>query len=137
MRRLVLWIFLVLMFLLAFVGTHAQTVKATATAHSVSISWTASTTPGVTYTIYKGTAASGPFGGTIGITTTTYTDTAVTPGASYFYQVTAVCTAACPAGITGESLPSNQIEATIPNPQPPASPTNLHLGSVTVVIIAP
>lgn len=116
-------------------------LKSQTTAHSATLSWTASVTSGVTYNVYRSTSVSGPF--TVVSTPTvpgsavSFTDSAVTPGASYIYQVTSVCGATCPAGIAGESVPSNQITVIIPNPQPPAAPTNLHLGSVTVVVVSP
>jgi beta-glucanase (GH16 family)/fibronectin type 3 domain-containing protein len=57
------------------------------TATSVSLSWTASTdNVGVTgYTVYRGTTAVGTLGGT----TTTYTDSSLTPGTTYSYTVVA------------------------------------------------
>jgi hypothetical protein len=63
--------------------------------HSVSLSWTASTTSGVTYNLYRG-AVAGVCSGTptpyaIGITTTTFTDIAnLTDGQTIFYNVSAM-----------------------------------------------
>jgi hypothetical protein len=63
--------------------------------HGVILSWTASTTAGVTYNVYRGTAA-GVCSGTptpyaTGITSTTFTDTAnLTDGQIIFYNTSAV-----------------------------------------------
>jgi hypothetical protein len=63
--------------------------------HSVTLSWTASTTPGVTYNLYRGSAA-GVCSGTptpyaSGIVGTQYTDTAnLTDGQTIYYNVAAV-----------------------------------------------
>lgn len=83
-------------------------------AHSVTITWLASTSPADSYSVYRSTGA--------GVTPTllqsvivplTYTDTAVVAGGSYNYAVTAVClqtNATC----KGESLLSNIVTATVP-----------------------
>src|SRR5262252_3891472 len=76
--------------------------------HSVSLTWTASTTPGVTYNIYRSTT-SGSFPPTplasTG-TTTNYTDNSVVSGQTYYYVVTAV------SGST-QSANSSQVTAVI------------------------
>jgi hypothetical protein len=62
-------------------------------AHQANLSWTASTTPNVTYNVYRATASAGPFTtplNTTPVTGTTYTDTTVTAGLTYYYEVTAV-----------------------------------------------
>lgn len=110
------------------------TLTAKATAHSVTLTCTPSTTPGVNYNLYRGTASAGPFTVIGSPTTCAFTDTAVVAGTTYFYQMTAFCPASggCPAGVSGESTPSNQVSATIPNPPvPPAPPTGLS-GTVAV-----
>jgi hypothetical protein len=129
-------------------------LTATATAHSNTLTWTASVTTGVNYNVYKapcsgfvqgtgtgsvpgvGTCTSlGAFtSGATGITGTTYVDTNVSSGQSFTYQVTSFCptTGTCPAGISGESVPSNQVSALTPTPTvPPAPPTGLS-GTVAV-----
>jgi hypothetical protein len=78
--------------------------------HAVVLSWTASTTTTVdAYNIYRGTATGGPYAllASLG-NVTTYTDTDVTNGSTYYYVATAVDTTA------EESLYSNEAEATIP-----------------------
>lgn len=99
------------------VGTLAQ-------AHTVALSWTASPTAGVTYTVQRGTAAGQETSYQAGITGTTYTDTAPAAGVTYFYRIVAVCGAGCPTGVSGTSLPTNEVSATIPS-NLPGGPTNL------------
>ena len=85
------------------------------TQHSVSLAWTASTTPGANYVVWRGTVSGGPY--TI-LTPTpfsavTYTDTSGTGGTKYFYVVQATCTGGtCPSGISGQSAFSNEVSAT-------------------------
>jgi hypothetical protein len=79
--------------------------------HTVALSWTASTTSGVTYNLYRGTAA-GVCNGTptpyaTGITGTSYLDSTPLPGTS-FYNVSAV-------GLTGESGCDGEISVNVPN----------------------
>lgn len=63
--------------------------------HSVVLNWTASTTAGVTYNLYRGSAAGvcngNPAPYQTGISGTTFTDTAnLTDGQTIFYNVSAV-----------------------------------------------
>ncbi len=79
--------------------------------HYVTLNWTASTTPNVTYNIYRSTT-SGSYSQTplaSSGTAMTYTDMSVTAGITYYYVVTAVSSA-------GESAHSNETPATIPTP---------------------
>jgi hypothetical protein len=62
--------------------------------HSVQLSWTASSTQGVTYNLYRGSAAGvcsgNPTPYVTGITSTTYTDTLnLTDGQAIYYNVSA------------------------------------------------
>jgi len=80
-------------------------------AHSVDISWTASSTPGVVrYNIYRSTVAGGPYTAIGNVTGTAFTDLNVTAGATYFYVVTSVDS----SGI--ESVVSGERSATVPTP---------------------
>ena len=82
-------------------------------AHAANLSWTASTTSGVTYNVYRATASTGPFTtplNTSPITGTTYKDTTVTTGQTYYYVVTAVA-----SGGT-QSADSSVAQGTIPSP---------------------
>jgi hypothetical protein len=78
--------------------------------HSVNLSWKASTTPGIAYNVYR----LGPSGmlklNTAPIPQTSYVDSTVQPGETYYY----VIKAASAKGI--ESIPSNQVRVTIPSP---------------------
>jgi len=83
------------------------------TQHQVVLSWTASTTSGVTYNVWRGTTTGTETKYQSGISGVTYTDTAVNSGSVYYYYVTAQLG-------TTESSGSNEVNATIPtNPAPP------------------
>jgi len=80
--------------------------------HSVLLQWTASTTAGVTYNVFRGTSSGGEGTTPINsspVSTTSYTDTNVTSGQTYFYTVEAVDSG-------GSSVPSNEAQAKIPTP---------------------
>jgi hypothetical protein len=80
--------------------------------HSVVLSWVASTSTVVGYNVYRGTQSGGPYTLITSSTVlaTTYTDTAVQAGATYFYVVTAVDSS------SNESSFSNEVQAVIPTP---------------------
>jgi hypothetical protein len=89
--------------------------------HTVTLSWTASVTSGVTYNVYRQQACSGNFAqiNSSAVTATAFTDSAVAPGETYCYQVT--------ASLSGvESTVSSPASATIPAapPQSLTSPAN-------------
>jgi fibronectin type 3 domain-containing protein len=89
------------------------------TQHQVALTWTQSTTAGVTgNNVYRGAASGGPYSLIYGSATpiTAYTDTSVTGGSTYYYVVTAFIG-------SEESAYSNQFQATIP--VAPAAPTGL------------
>lgn len=82
-------------------------------AQSVTVSWNASTTTGVTYSLYRlfGTCPTGTSGFTLiasGLTALTYSDTAVVAGDTYCYYATSV------DGTGDASVPSNTAAATVP-----------------------
>jgi fibronectin type 3 domain-containing protein len=82
--------------------------------HSVTLTWTASTTSGVTgYNVYRSATTGGPYtkltSTALGATTTTYTDSSVIAGATYYYVATAL------VGST-ESGYSTQASAAVPTP---------------------
>ena len=81
---------------------------------SVTLSWTAPT-GAVSYAVYRGTTAGGESTTPIAsnIATTSYTDTTVTNGTMYYYEVAAVDSG-------GTSPLSNEASAT---PEPPVAPT--------------
>jgi hypothetical protein len=81
--------------------------------HSVSLSWNADNSPNVVgYNVYRRTGTSGSFSqiNTALVSVTTYTDTSITDGETYYYETTAVNT-------DGEqSAPSAAVQAVIPPP---------------------
>jgi hypothetical protein len=92
-------------------------LSAAASNGQVGLSWAASI-GATSYDIYRATS-SGQEGSTpiaTGVTATTFTDTNVSGGTTYFYQVTAVDSA-------GQSAKSTEVLATVP--QVPAAPTGL------------
>jgi hypothetical protein len=125
---------LILSMLLA-VSAHAQvkaTVIATATGHSVSLSWTASTSTGVTgYNIYRGTTVGGESATAVNtslITGTAYADATVIASTTYYYTAKSYC----PTCSTNLSLSSNEVNAVIPADPQPAPPTGLTVGTVAI-----
>ncbi|MGO8672197.1 MAG: beta strand repeat-containing protein, partial [Capsulimonadaceae bacterium] len=98
-------------------------LTATPASQQVALSWTAS--PAATsYNVYRGTATEGESATAVatGITSTSYTNTGLTNGVTYFYTV-----AALDSG--GTSAQSNEASAT---PWPaPVAPTNLSVTSST------
>ena len=82
-------------------------------AHTVTLNWTASTTPNVvTYNIYRGAASTGPFMkiGSVASSLTTYVDTSSLSGETYYYVATAVDMN------NNESAYSMAAKATVPFP---------------------
>ncbi len=78
----------------------------------VSLLWNASTTSGVVgYNLYRGTMSGGPYTQVASRnTSSTYTDSTVVAGQTYFYVVTSV------DGSGRESVYSNQAQAVVPTP---------------------
>jgi hypothetical protein len=92
-----------------------QTVTGTGTqasAHSVDLSWAASTSVVVGYNLYRGTQAGGPYSKLTSSPqpSTSYTDASVTAGTTYYYVATAV------DGKSVESSYSNEVQAVVPTP---------------------
>jgi hypothetical protein len=82
----------------------------TTTPHSVTLSWTPSTSLVVGYNCYRSTSPNGPFTvvNTGLIPSTSYVDYAVQSGATYYYYATAVDNRG------RESAPSSSVSATVP-----------------------
>jgi hypothetical protein len=81
--------------------------------HSVDLSWTASTSSGVAgYNVYRGSQSGGPYTlvNSSVITGSSFTDSTVVSGSTYFYVTTAV------DGSLVESTYSNEAQAVIPIP---------------------
>jgi len=88
-------------------GTGTQAV-----AHSVSLTWTASTSTVIGYNVYRSTTSGGPYTLITNspVTGTSFSDTTVQAGVTYFYVVTAVDASG------NESVNSNEVSVTIPTP---------------------
>jgi fibronectin type 3 domain-containing protein len=80
--------------------------------HSVDLSWSPSTSTVAGYNIYRGSVTGGPYTklDPAPDTVTSYIDSSVTAGQTYFYVTTAV------ASDGTESTFSNQVSAAIPTP---------------------
>ena len=91
-----------------------QALSGTGTAapqHSVALSWTPSTSSVVGYNVYRGTTTGGPYSKITSMNAdTSYVDSSVQSGQTYFYVTTAV------DGSGKESANSNQTQAVIPTP---------------------
>jgi Abnormal spindle-like microcephaly-assoc'd, ASPM-SPD-2-Hydin/HYDIN/CFA65/VesB-like, Ig-like domain len=81
-------------------------------AHSVSLAWTAVSSPVAGYNVYRSTVSGGPYtklnSSTVG--SAQYTDSTVQGGQTYFYAVTSVASA------SAESAKSSQVSAAVPTP---------------------
>lgn len=87
-------------------------------AHSVTLNWAAPAGSVVTaYNVKRAATAAGPFVQIGTSPTTSFVDTNVVEGQTYFYDVTAVNSA-------GEGAPSNTANASVPF-LVPGAPTNL------------
>lgn len=88
-------------------------------AHQAELNWDAPTTgdPVQSYNIKRSTVQTGPFTSVGTSTTTSFIDTNVVAGTTYYYEVDAVNAA-------GESSPSNEVTVSIPFSLPGA-PSNL------------
>lgn len=129
------WMVLVVLLLVAALSkqghsqeTQREGLKAAATAHSVTLNWTQSTSSGISGSkVYRtqGTCPGTALGTLLFSSSTpitTYTDSAVgAPGSQSCYAVTAVCASCNPT----ESTQSNQVSATIPADAQPAPPSGL------------
>ena len=103
-------------------------LTATPGAGQISLSWSASV--GATgYHVKRAMTSGGPYIGVGCTTSTTFTDTGLTGGTTYYYVVSADYQAGPDAG--GESADSGEASATAGAPPPPAAPTNLKASSKT------
>jgi len=102
-------------------------LTATGGNQQIALAWTAST-GATSYHVKRATTNGGPYTTDASPTGTSYTDTTVTNGTTYYYVVTAIS-----AG--GESANSNQASAT-PVAAPPAPPTNPGTSSCATPISA-
>lgn len=117
-------------FLLSTLVLSAQTAKVVrrpranaitgGSTHQVALSWN-DTTSGVTFNVYRGIAQGNETLYATGQSATTYVDSSVVGGTTYWYYVTAVLSG-------DESAGSNEVSAVVPN-NPPA-PAGLTVTSV-------
>ncbi len=105
-------------------------LTATAGNGQVNLTWTAPA-GAVTYNIYRSTTSGGEGATPIqtGVTGTSFTDTGLTNGATYYYEVSAVDPG-------GESARSAEASATPQQVTPPSAPTNLTAtaGNTTITL---
>jgi fibronectin type 3 domain-containing protein len=99
-------------------------VTATAiSSNSITVSWNAS--PSATsYNIYRSTSSSGPFPMVGSTAATSSTDTGLSPGTTYYYEISA-------ANSGGESAPSSPVSATTISATTPQPPTGLTANAVS------
>jgi hypothetical protein len=91
-----------------FSGNGTQTA---AIQHTVDLSWLASSSPVSGYNVYRGTLSGGPYAKVDSMQpTTSYADSTVQSGTTYYYVVTSVGTDSV------ESPYSNQVTAIVPSP---------------------
>lgn len=82
-----------------------------AAAHSVSLSWTISSSPSVmSYNVYRSAVSGGPYAKVGNSATPSFTDVTVQAGKKYFYVVTSL------DGSSVESAVSGEVSATVPAP---------------------
>jgi hypothetical protein len=80
--------------------------------HTVGLTWSPSTSSVAGYNVYRGTATGGPYSKLNGgaIVTTSFSDSTVKSGSTYFYVTTAVNSSGA------ESIKSNEVRTAIPTP---------------------
>jgi fibronectin type 3 domain-containing protein len=79
--------------------------------HSVSISWQPSSSSGVTsYNVYRSVVSGGPYARVGNVNTSSFTDSSVKAGTTYFYVVTSLNASQV------ESAVSAEIKTTVPTP---------------------
>lgn len=78
-------------------------------AHSISLSWLSSSSPNIiAYNIYRATVSHGPFTRVGNVAGTSFTDSGVQSGQTYFYEVTAI------DNTNTESAPTAPVSAAVP-----------------------
>jgi hypothetical protein len=83
----------------------------TANSHTVTLNWTASTTAGVNYNVYRSSTSGGPYAKVAAsVAATTFGDSTVLAGQTYYYVTTAVGSG------NVESSYSNEATAVVPFP---------------------
>jgi fibronectin type 3 domain-containing protein len=93
-------------------GSSSSSPPPPTVSHRVDLGWTASTSQVVGYNIYRGGQSMGPYtrlNSQVNVATS-FTDTNVVAGSTYYYTVTAVDAA------SSESTYSDEVSATVPTP---------------------
>ncbi len=107
------------------------TATSSTTALQINLNWTASSTAGITYNVYRGTTSGfTPSSSNLianGLYSTFYTDTAVSASTTYYYVVVASTAA-------GSSPASSEASATTITLAAPAAPTGLTATSSTIAL---
>jgi titin len=115
----------------ATVPTAPQNLQASAGDWQVSLTWTAPANDGgyaiSEYMIYRATSAGGPYTNIANTTGLGYTDTGVTNGVTYYYNVSAV-------NAEGEGPSSNQVSATPTGPPTPPQNLEVNKSGTTVTL---
>jgi fibronectin type 3 domain-containing protein len=91
------------------------------------LSWTAPSGTTTSYNVYRGTTSGGETLQQSGVSGTSFTDTGLTDGTTYYYEVAAV------NGV-GESARSNEASATPATATPPSQPQSVAAHAVTNTI---
>ena len=93
-------------------GVSLTGVGVVAGPHSADLTWDASQDPVIGYNVYRGATSGGPYTQINPVldASTSYTDTTVQAGATYYYVATAV------NSDNQESAPSNEVKVLIPSP---------------------
>jgi len=80
--------------------------------HTVGLTWSPSTSSVVGYNIYRGTTTGGPYSrlNSGSLVSTSYSDSTVKSGSTYFYVTTALNSSGA------ESIKSNEVRAAVPTP---------------------
>jgi parallel beta-helix repeat protein len=121
-------------------GPSAPVLQASANATSVTLSWSGPPpgTPAIaTYTIYRGTSSGGEsMLATVSGPATQYTDSAVTPGTAYYYQVNATnSTGTSPMSAEASAIPGGTASPSLAFVA--ASQTSITSGTTHATISAP
>ena len=104
---------------IAFATTVGASIKVSASGtgvalqqHKVNLTWTRSSSSVAGYNVYRGIASSGPYTklNSQTIVATSYTDSSIASGKTYFYVTTAVSSKGA------ESVKSNEVRAAVPTP---------------------
>jgi hypothetical protein len=96
---------------MSLAGDGVTSTSPTPSSHKVHLTWNPSSTPGVSYRVYRSEVSGSSYAAlTTTITALNFDDSSVSPGLTYYYVVTAV------DGSGDESIHSNEVAAAVPSP---------------------